>query len=118
MDAIQIGILKFCFRRLRPTQNSKKVVIMPDILVDKYSFPSGHASRAILLTVLILNIFWPELQSLNNSFYRIGIVFFMCQLAFITCVSRFLLARHYITDVLAGALIGLFNFFFTNSILV
>ena len=122
MDAAKIGTLKFLFRRARPTSNSKKVSIMPDLLVDKYSFPSGHASRATLLTLLLLN-FNPFAHELlfNQTYQNLGINIFLCVLAFITCVSRFLLARHYFTDVLAGVLIGFLNYFilvvFLNKII-
>lgn len=104
-DAILIGLLKFSFQRLRPTNPEIKIKVCPDILVDRYSFPSGHASRAVMITLLILNIFSDELSY--------SIIIFLIILAVITCLSRFLLARHYFTDVLVGTIIGRMNFLFS-----
>lgn len=63
---------------------------------DKYSFPSGHASRAVLIAFTLTYI------------DPVSIFFYPPLIAWVTsiCVSRVLLERHYILDVLAGAGIG------------
>ena len=44
LDLILVGSLKSIFRRPRPIYNSRGDFILV-VSVDKYSFPSGHASR-------------------------------------------------------------------------
>jgi undecaprenyl-diphosphatase len=59
-----------------------------------YSFPSGHASRAFAMAILI---------SLGTR-YRVGASVMV--LAFLISVSRIYLGLHWPSDVLAGALLG------------
>lgn len=98
--------MKFCLKRKRPTSKS----VWQDLLVDKYSFPSGHASRAVLTTLLLFNVFATELCWCTTQLIVIGLLIYVT--AFLACMSRFLLARHYVSDVLAGVLLGVFNYFF------
>jgi undecaprenyl-diphosphatase len=60
---------------------------------DRFSFPSGHTITAFAVTVS-LSAFYPDL--------RIGLLF--C--AFSVALSRIVLGMHFLSDVLAGALIG------------
>jgi undecaprenyl-diphosphatase len=60
---------------------------------DRFSFPSGHTITAFAVTVS-LSAFYPDL--------RIGLLF--C--AFSVAISRIVLGMHFLSDVLAGALIG------------
>lgn len=66
---------------------------------DKFSFPSGHASRAVFVAYFFINL------------YPISMFCFPPLLAWATsiCFSRVLLNRHHIFDVLAGVLLGLFE---------
>lgn len=101
-DVIVIAFLKFNFKRKRPKQATIKLAKGHDVSVDKYSFPSGHASRAIMLAPLLSNLFQLELSSLISiSMYLI---------TFLVCVSRFLLARHFFSDVIVGMTIGVINY--------
>lgn len=63
---------------------------------DKYSFPSGHSSRAVLVAIILI---------LSDS---VPIYFYPPLFAWVTAVSlsRVLLERHYILDVLAGIGLG------------
>jgi undecaprenyl-diphosphatase len=60
---------------------------------DQFSFPSGHTITAFSVAVS-LSFYYPELAP--------GILF--C--AFSVAASRILLGMHFLSDVLAGALIG------------
>jgi undecaprenyl-diphosphatase len=60
---------------------------------DQFSFPSGHTITAFAVTVP-LSLWYPGLS--------VGLVF--CALSIAS--SRILLGMHYLSDVLAGALIG------------
>lgn len=72
--------------------------------VDQYSFPSGHASRVSFIASLIY-------------FYSDVILFesvsvFVIVWASVTSVSRVLLGRHFVFDVVVGGAIGVANAFF------
>jgi undecaprenyl-diphosphatase len=61
---------------------------------DRYSFPSGHAVRMGCLT-LLLAAGYPSLAP------------FLCGLTLITLFSRLYLGLHYLSDTVAGVVIGL-----------
>jgi undecaprenyl-diphosphatase len=60
---------------------------------DKFSFPSGHTMTAFAVTIP-LALFYADLTA--------GLLF--C--AFSIAISRILLGMHFLSDVIAGALIG------------
>ncbi|KAJ3661186.1 hypothetical protein Zmor_005595 [Zophobas morio] len=95
LDIILIAIAKAYFRRRRPVANSDDALgqIGPDV----FSFPSGHASRAVFVTYFFINL------------YPLPIYCIPPLLAWTTsvCLSRILMNRHYILDVLGGVMFGL-----------
>jgi undecaprenyl-diphosphatase len=60
---------------------------------DQFSFPSGHAMTAFSIA-LVVSYFYPSLE---------GLLFF---LALSIALSRIVLGMHYLSDVLAGMLLG------------
>lgn len=66
---------------------------------DKFSFPSGHASRAVYIAYFFINL------------YSLPIIFYPPLLAWATsiCLSRVLLNRHHLLDIFAGVALGLFE---------
>ncbi|XP_001357171.4 phospholipid phosphatase 6 [Drosophila pseudoobscura] len=92
LDIVVVAVLKSFVRRRRPVAIKDTLVIGP----DKFSFPSGHASRAFYVL-----IFFTKLYSLN-------FVFLMPLTAWAVSValSRLILQRHYMLDIFAGAIIG------------
>ena len=60
---------------------------------DQFSFPSGHSITAFAVSVSI-GLFYPELAA------------FLLFLAVNIAVSRIVLGMHFLSDVLAGSLIG------------
>lgn len=98
MDLIIVGFLKVLFRRKRPSYN--KGDMFATISVDNYSFPSGHATRAYMVTWFIL--------------YHVKFAFPVRVLILIWChcvgISRVILGRHHISDVAAGFLVGYWEF--------
>lgn len=60
---------------------------------DRFSFPSGHTMTAFSIAVVI-SFFYPSLE---------GMLFFM---ALSIAVSRIVLGMHFLSDVLAGVVLG------------
>jgi undecaprenyl-diphosphatase len=85
-------ILKKLSQRSRPCQIEPHCwsnVLPP----DKFSFPSGHTMTAFSIA-LVVSYFYPSLE---------GPLFF---LALSIAVSRVVLGMHFLSDVLAGAVLG------------
>jgi undecaprenyl-diphosphatase len=91
------GILVFLFLK-KKTGRKRPCAIEPHCWAtllppDQFSFPSGHTITAFSVAVS-LSLFYPSLM--------IGLLFCAASIA----VSRVLLGMHFLSDVLAGALIG------------
>ena len=82
--------LKFTIRRRRPEGEWGAIYRR----TDPHSFPSGHAARAVLLAILI-TIWGPT---------WLGIILIIW--APLVSVARVGLGVHYLSDVLAGTLLG------------
>lgn len=95
LDIIFVSSLKAVTRRRRPITSSDPFAIGP----DKYAFPSGHASRAVFVAYFFFYL-WP-----------ISLMYTPPLLAwsFSVCMSRLLMRRHHILDVLVGVLLGIFE---------
>src|SRR6202163_3672458 len=84
--------LKRISRRQRPCQfepHCWSKVLPP----DQFSFPSGHTMTAFAIA-LVVSYFYPSLE---------GVLFF---LALSIAVSRIVLGMHFLSDVLAGVVMG------------
>lgn len=79
------------------------MVAMTNSGVDKYSFPSGHSSRAIMTTNLLMFLL-ENIISDNLNFISIAILLNI--LSYTTCLSRLLLLRHFFSDILGGIIVG------------
>jgi undecaprenyl-diphosphatase len=85
-------VLKYSSRRKRPCEIEPHcwASILPP---DKYSFPSGHSITAFAVAVSV-GLFYPYLLE--------GLLL----AAFLIAASRIILGMHFLSDVLAGAAIG------------
>lgn len=103
LDLVLIGVLKAIFRRPRPVYNKGMTVF---VAADHWSFPSGHASRAISICFY----FWFSKRHLDSTGIQENqILIFLALLSFwgsLTALSRVFLGRHYISDVIFGAFTG------------
>ena len=95
-DIAIIGTVKGLTRRSRPVVNHDDVL---SIGPDKYSFPSGHTSRAIFLLFYFIH------TSFFESIPVPIIVIWLCTVV----ASRVVLGRHYISDVIAGIFFAFLN---------
>jgi len=102
IDIVAVALLKAIIRRRRPAVNDDPFAIGP----DKYSFPSGHASRATMIVYFLLNL-WP-----------VSIIYIPPLLAWVTsiCLSRLLMRRHHLLDIISGVLLGIIEGMFVGLI--
>ena len=89
--ALVVFVVKKIFRRKRPEGEWGQFYR----LTDPHSFPSGHTVRAVMLAVIMLGLgpLW------------LGLVLLVW--APLVGLARIAMGVHYLTDVLAGAIVGL-----------
>ncbi|XP_021931968.1 phospholipid phosphatase 6 isoform X3 [Zootermopsis nevadensis] len=97
LDILFVCVLKAFTRRRRPTANQSDM--FATVGPDKYSFPSGHASRACFIAVFFIFL------------YPLFFIFYMPLMAWSIsiCMSRLLLRRHHSLDIIGGVLLGVFE---------
>ncbi|XP_005104957.1 phospholipid phosphatase 6 [Aplysia californica] len=98
-DLIVVGVLKATFRRSRPSHNVMDMFAAPS--VDKFSFPSGHSTRAAFMALFLCN------HMLSNPLY----ILVVCMWSLSVSASRILLGRHHILDVVCGFGIGVLSYY-------
>ena len=95
MDILAVAVLKAATRRRRPATNESDMFMT--VGVDKFSFPSGHASRASFVShFFISNFDMPLLLKVPLMMWSSAV-----------SISRLLLRRHHVLDVLAGFVLGI-----------
>lgn len=90
ITAVVTMAAKFTIRRQRPPGEWGEIYRS----VDPHSFPSGHASRAVMLAVLSTIIFPPWIAILLLIW------------ALLVALARVAMGVHYLSDVIAGGLLG------------
>ena len=94
------GIIKHLAKRKRPS----KYIEEKDMLIKKpvtYSFPSGHTSSSVASAIVI-----------SGSCPKLSIPVFV--LAFLVSFSRLYFRVHYLSDIIAGAVLGLIFAYIVN----
>jgi undecaprenyl-diphosphatase len=88
-------IVKKYVKRLRPFEHMQNInyLITPP---DRYSFPSGHTAAAFVMAI----IFSSQFSILSPWLYL---------LATLIGFSRLYLKVHYLTDIIAGSLLGILS---------
>jgi undecaprenyl-diphosphatase len=90
LTAVVVLVVKFTVRRKRPEGDWGGVYRS----TDPHSFPSGHAARAVLLAVLA--------SSLGPTWFAVLLLIW----APLVCLARVAMGVHYLSDVVAGGLLG------------
>jgi membrane-associated phospholipid phosphatase len=104
-DIMIVAFVKALTRRARPPGARLDDMFLTRG-VDKFSFPSGHATRAIFVALFFTNWAFPEMSII----FKLALYIWAGSVA----VSRVLLRRHYILDVVCGCGIGYLEFFLTG----
>jgi membrane-associated phospholipid phosphatase len=97
VSGVSADIIKFIAGRARPTLYFSDKLYGFDFFHFEYewiSFPSGHAATAFSVAI-VLTILYPR--------WRVPFLFAGILIAF----SRIFLTQHYISDVIAGSLLGI-----------
>ncbi|KAK1381807.1 putative lipid phosphate phosphatase beta [Heracleum sosnowskyi] len=103
LDLILIGSIKHIVQRPRPVYNKNMSLVFD---VDHWSFPSGHSSRVCFIAGLVcLSDVGIVYLVYDFEMLKIGV----CVWAGVTSISRVLLGRHYVFDVVVGACLGVFE---------
>ena len=90
VTALVVMAIKFTVRRKRPEGELGKIYRQ----TDPHSFPSGHAARVVMLAVIEVGLgpTW------------LGIILLIW--AIMVGLARVMMGVHYLSDVVAGALLG------------
>ncbi|EXB54480.1 Presqualene diphosphate phosphatase [Morus notabilis] len=101
LDLALVGLLKILVRRSRPHYNPNNMSVA--VSVDHFSFPSGHSSRVFFVAASFF-------YSSDLDFFSLATAVWAWAAA--TALSRVLLGRHFVVDVLAGACLGVLEALF------
>lgn len=95
LDIVFVAVIKAFVRRQRPPNNSADM--FATISIDNYSFPSGHASRATMIAFVVY----------AKDFLGAFVSWLVTTWAVSVSVSRVLLGRHHVGDVIVGVILGI-----------
>ena len=98
VDIVVVAPIKLFIKRPRPSVNTGAIPLSVSA-VDNYAFPSGHASRCVALAVYFC--YTPPFRLRTHLWYMWALVL---------SLSRVLIGRHHVMDVVAGMTAGLFVF--------
>lgn len=90
------AVVKLAVRRTRP------VVEDPFAVHSGYSFPSGHATNNAIVATVVVLLLGPALRAAA----RRALVATAALWVLVTCADRILLGAHFLSDVVAGVLLG------------
>lgn len=98
--AAVVMTIKFSVRRRRPEGDWGSIYRS----TDPHSFPSGHAARMMMLTVVALGM--------GSVFLGVLLIFWTLGVA----LARVAMGVHYLSDILAGMLVGVLMGFVALSL--
>jgi len=110
---IIVEIIRWLYYRPRPF-----VVGQVNQLIDHSasgSFPSGHAAFFFALATVIF-LSYKKVYPALKFWYGAGLLFFLA--SFLIGLARIFVGLHYPSDILAGALIGIFFGWLVNKLFV
>ena len=96
LNGLSTRVLKNAFNRARPE-------VVHDIVTSGASFPSGHTAGSIVVYGLLWWLLRPWISPRKRRWLGLGLV----ALVLLIAASRIWLQAHFVSDVLAGGLMGL-----------
>ncbi|KAK2143590.1 hypothetical protein LSH36_829g00107 [Paralvinella palmiformis] len=98
-DLLVVFILKVTIRRRRPEHNIMDM--FATLAADKFAFPSGHATRAAMVTCYMFALIPLSL----------GLSILVITWSSLVIISRVMLGRHHVSDIVFGMLIGTLQYY-------
>jgi len=74
---------------------------------EDYSYPSGHAARAVFLAIVIFSLFAYHFSLMKKPLWRWRIYGVLGAYVGIVALSRIYLGHHWLSDIMGGGLLGL-----------
>lgn len=99
---LTVRILKETVQRVRPFNVTDAIANIGDTVTD-FSFPSGHVACATAIAIFLGYFLF---QYFKSRGMRVGIVLSCSVYVVLVALSRMYLGKHFLTDVLAGAIIS------------
>lgn len=96
------SLIKLIFNKIRPNKQRFTNILEK---IDAGSFPSIHSTRVILIALSI----YPLLSSTIA-------LFFLALVVILVGISRVVLKKHYVTDVIAGYIFGFLVWYLSNRL--
>jgi len=97
-SSILMSGLKELIGRVRP-QN-----YVMDMFQQGFSFPSGHASASMALSLALFFIIYPQISKISQGFLIIILGIFTISIS----ISRVYFGVHYLSDVMGGTILSIF----------
>ncbi|XP_034520591.1 inactive phospholipid phosphatase 7 isoform X4 [Ailuropoda melanoleuca] len=98
LDIMTVAGVQKLIKRRGPFESSPS--LLDHLTMDVYAFPAGHASRAAMVSKFFL----------SHLVLAVPLRVLLVLWAFCVGLSRVMIGRHHITDVVSGFIIGYFQF--------
>lgn len=98
LDIVTVAGVQKLIKRRGPFETSPG--LLDYLTMDVYAFPAGHASRAAMVSKFFL----------SHLVLAVPLRVLLVLWAFCVGLSRVMIGRHHITDVISGFVIGYFQF--------